>query len=99
MRDSITFNPFLKTKLVGVLAASFLKAGGDYSKIYNDYKHRLESRDDWKEESKGHRHNAALRYMIKMFLADLYNVARPLAGLPVAPTYQEEKLGRKHSAA
>lgn len=98
-KQSITFNPFLKTKLVGVLAASFLRAGNEkYAKIYNDYKHRLECREDLKETTKGHRHNMALRYMVKMFLVDLYVAWRPIVGLPVAATYQEAKLGHKHTA-
>lgn len=45
-RDSVTFNPFLKTKLMGVLAPSILRAGATnnpYRAIYDGYKHRLES--------------------------------------------------------
>jgi len=43
-RMSITFNPFLRTKLLGVLAPSFLRAGDNkYSKIYYDYRTRLEN--------------------------------------------------------
>ncbi len=45
-KDGITFNPFLKTKLVGVLATCFLKQSPDeckYRKIYDDYKRRLEN--------------------------------------------------------
>lgn len=99
-RDSITFNPFLKTKLVGVLAGSIIKAGeGPYSKIYYDYKHRLENRPDWADTTKGHRHRAAVRYMIKMLLRDLYEVWRRLEGLPVAPPYSEAKLGIVHRKA
>lgn len=44
-KKGIRFNPFLKTKLVGVLASSFLKQPADdckYRKVYDDYKHRLE---------------------------------------------------------
>ena len=102
VKKGITFNPFLKTKLTGVLGASFLKQSPDkcvYRKIYDDYKHRLEHMDAHKEKSKGHRHNMAIRYMIKMFLIDLYNEWRPLEGLPVAPTYTEAKLGKVHNKA
>ena len=101
-KKGITFNPFLKTKLTGVLGASFLKQSPDkcvYRKIYDDYKHRLEHMDAHKEKSKGHRHSMAVRYMIKMFLIDLYNEWRPLEGLPVAPTYSEAKLGKVHKIA
>lgn len=98
-RVGITFNPFLKTKLVGVLASSFLRAGENpYSVIYNNYKHRLENHDKHKEKSKGHRHNMAMRYMIKRFLCDLYVAWRTLEGLSVATDYHEGKLGHKHAA-
>jgi len=101
-KKGITFNPFLKTKLVGVLGSSFIKQSPDkceYRKIYDDYKHRIENMDAHKEKSKGHRHNMAVRYMIKMFLIDLYNEWRKLEGLPVAPTYTEAKLGKVHGKA
>lgn len=101
-KRGITFNPFLKTKLVGVLGSSFLKQSPDkceYRKVYDDYKHRLEHMDAHKEKSKGHRHNMAIRYMIKMFLIDLYNEWRALEGLPVAPTYAEAKLHKVHGKA
>ena len=55
----ITFNPFLKTKLVGVLGSSFIKQSAakcPYRKIYDDYKHRLEHSPAHAEKSKGHRH-------------------------------------------
>jgi hypothetical protein len=100
-RKSITFNPFLKTKLVGVLAPSFIKQGlaCPYRKVYDDYKHRLENHPGWIDRTKGHRHAAAMRYMIKIFLRDLYIEWRTLEGLPVAPTYQESKLGHVHGEA
>ena len=101
-RVGITFNPFLKTKLIGVLGSSFLKQSPDrceYRKVYDNYKHRLEHMDIHKEKSKGHRHNMAIRYMIKIFLIDLYKNWRALEGLPVAPSYAEAKLGKVHGKA
>lgn len=99
-RKSITHNPFLKTKLVGVLGSSFLRTGNaTYRPIYDNYKHRLEHRPDWAERSKGHRHNAAIRYMIKMFLIDLHREWRAMEGLPVTAPYHETKLRLVHSAA
>jgi len=96
-RKSITFNPFLKTKLMGVLAGSFLKSGNEkYTKIYHDYKTRLENHPKWMEVSRGHRHMAAMRYMVKLFIVDLYREWRTLEGLPVSLTYQEAKLGHVH---
>lgn len=113
-RVGITFNPFLKTKLMGVLAPSFLRVGENkYRTIYLDYKHRLEHHstygthnDEFRKETfstqgKGyaptlHRHNMALRYMIKQFLVDLHCAWRALEGLPVAAPYAAAKLGYTH---
>ena len=101
MKKSITFNPFLKTKLLGVLAPSFIKQGDKcpYRKVYDGYKHRLENHPNWQDKTKGHRHAAAMRYMVKVFLVDLYREWRTLENLPVAPTYQESKLGHTHGEA
>lgn len=99
IKKGITFNPFLKTKLIGVLGSSFLRAGENkYSTIYKDYKNRLENHPNHTEKSKGHRHNMAVRYMVKMFLIDLYAAWRELEGLEVAEPYHVAKLGLKHHA-
>ena len=113
-RKGITFNPFLKTKLVGVLGTSFLKQPADkcvYRELYDNYKHRMENHTKWgtandgeKDEnghavtSKGRRHNMAVRYAVKRFLADLYRAWRTIEGLPVEPEYHEAKLGHRHVA-
>jgi hypothetical protein len=95
-RNSITFNPFLKTKLIGVLGTSFLRSQGQYSKIFYDYRDRLENSPKHQDKTPGHRKNMAIRYMIKMFLKDLWVAWRTLEGLPVTPDYAEAKLGLKH---
>lgn len=97
-RQSITFNPFLKTKLY-LLGECFLKCGSPYRAIYDNYKHRIENMPKHQDKTKLHRHNMAMRYMIKQFLVDLYNAWRPLEKLPVAPTYGEAKLGMVHGVA
>ncbi len=84
-------------------------------KYYYPYKTRLEQEENtvteiskagakpkdvaWKDAKKAHRDRAAKRYMIKMFLRDLYIAWREIEGLPVRPSYQEEYLGKKHDAA
>lgn len=93
----ITFNPFLKTKMVGVLGTVFIKVGGKYREIYDGYKHRLENHPKHANKTKGHRHAMAIRYMMKEFLADLWTTWRKFEGLPVRPSYAEEKLGLVHS--
>ncbi len=95
----ITFNPWLKTKLIGVLASSFLRAGENpYSEVYRDYKNRIENHEAHIEKTKGHRHNMAMRYMIKIFLVDLHIAWRGIAGLSVSKSYCEGKLGKVHKA-
>jgi hypothetical protein len=96
-RLSITFNPFLKTKLIGVLGTSFLRSGSQYAQVYYDYKNRLENHPKYKDVSKAHRHNMAIRYMIKMFLKDMWVFWRKAEGLEVTPSYAEAKLGIVHS--
>ncbi|RPH38336.1 hypothetical protein EHM92_00195 [bacterium] len=112
-RVGITFNPVLKTKLLGVLGPSFLKAGNEkYAKIYYDYRNRLENHPKYKDggtaptkssngkkmpSAKSHRHDMATRYMVKMFLIDLYAAWREFEGLEVSKPYHEEKLGIVHS--
>jgi len=97
------FNQWLRTKLIGVLAGSFIKSQSPYAlEYYYPYKTRLEQSEKkigdkmWSEESKGHRDNAAKRYMVKMFIKDLYVAWRTLEGLEVRPSYQEEYLGHIH---
>jgi hypothetical protein len=91
------FNKRLRTAMVGVLADGFIKAQSPYAlNYYYPYKHRLANEEGWSSESPGHRDRAAKRYMIKMFLKDLYVAWRTLEGLPVRKPYQEEYLGHKH---
>lgn len=151
LRDSITFNPFLKTKLIGVAGTSFLRAGismvdgkkvgavrrlelakeegfdpkdyaemdedqaviiylrakghtvvvepSPYAVIYNNYKNRLKNDPRHAEKTDLHKHNMAIRYMVKRFLVDLYNKWRALEGLVVAPEYSEGVLGKVHGVA
>lgn len=47
----------------------------------------------WKEAKPSHRHGAALRAIVKHFLADYWLVGRTLKGLPTRTLYVEEKLG------
>lgn len=99
----LPYNKFLKTKLLGVLADSFIKSRSPYTEYYYNMKERLANSEKdykegkpWKEESKMHINMAARRYMVKMFLADYYKASREILGLPVRPPYQEEYLGHVH---
>lgn len=102
----LPYNAFLKTKLMGVLAGCMLKANSQYRIYYDNMRERLSNSDKpvngnperkWKDETKAHINMASQRYMIKMFLQDLYGVWRQLEGLPARKPYQEEYLGHVSS--
>ena len=99
----ITFNPILKTKLIGVLGSSFIKSAKTkdgtmvgYGKIYYDYKNRLNNRVDADKLTTAHKHNMAIRYAVKQFVRDLWIAWRTYEGLEVGePYYEVAKLGHK----
>ena len=95
----ISFNPFLKTKLIGVLGSSFVKTNGVYREVYDNYKHRISNMPAHAEKSKGHINNMAIRYTVKRFLVDLYFNWRTMEGLPVADEYSKAKLKMTHGKA
>lgn len=102
------YNQRLRKALVGVLAPGFIMSKSHYAlEYYYPYKARLQQEENpvgggektkpWRDVSDGHRDRAARRYMIKMFLKDLYQIWRGLEGLPVREPYQEEYLGHKRA--
>ena len=103
----LPYNKFLKTKLLGVMADCFIKCKSPYTEYYYNMKTRLEQSEKpvngdpskhWKDETSAHRNNYARRYMVKIFLIDLYRNWREIEGLPVRDLYMEEYLGKKHNA-
>lgn len=96
IKKGLTYNPKLKSKLIGVLASGMIKAKDPvYTKIYYDYKLRLENHPKHKEKSAAHRNNMALRYMIQKFLSNLWVYWRELEGLEVTLPYEVDKLGMR----
>lgn len=95
-KRSITYNPILKTKLMGVLTGCLLKAKDPtYSAIYYDYRARLDNKEKTKDYTAGRKNMMAQRYMIKQFLRNLYVSWRTLEGLEVYDSYEVDKLGNK----
>lgn len=103
-------NKRLRTILY-TMADSQIKGRGPYREVYDRTKERLaksekivKSRNTqgkliecmWKDAKPGHRHGAALRKIMKHFLADYWMVGRTLMGLPVSPLYPEAILGGNH---
>ena len=96
IKKGLTYNPKLKSKLIGVLASGMIKAKDPvYTKIYYDYKLRLENHPKHREKSAAHRNNMALRYMIQKFLSNLWVYWRTLEGLEVTQPYEVDKLGMR----
>jgi hypothetical protein len=95
--EKLPYNAWLRTKLCGVLGGVLMKLDSPFRKFYDDYKARKQAAG-WGIND-GHRHNAAIRYMVKMVLLELHKEWRTFEGLPLRPSYQEEYLGHTHHAA
>ena len=67
--------------------------------MYYDYKQRLENHPNHKNKTQAHKHNMALRFIVKQFLVALYTNWRKLEGLPVSLPYSEGVLGKIHGVA
>lgn len=91
-KKSLGYNPFLKKKLMGVLAPSFLRSGSDYRDFYDKYKHRKDTDPDC-DWSDGHLHMASQRFMVKQFLLDCHLKWRDLKDLTVPLPYHAAKQG------
>lgn len=102
-------NKTLRTALYNT-ASSMIKCRSVYRDVYDNEKAKLEASErivktrntqgkmietEWKNAKPSHRHGAAMRKMIKHFLADFWYVWRTLEGLDTRPLYVEEKLGHK----
>lgn len=87
--ERIYYNTALKTILYK-LATSFMRSKSPYSDEYYRAREFYENEREW---TKAHCHRAALRKMIKMFLAHLWIHWRTLEGLPTRSLYVIDKLG------
>ncbi len=77
------------------VAVSFLKSNSPYRAVYDAAKeHYQATQPEWTD---GHRHMAALRKMVKVFLAHLWETWRALENLPIRPLYVMEYLGHTHT--
>lgn len=101
-------NKTLRTILYNTAVSMMKNRDCQYRAVYDQTKARLEASEKivktrntqgnlvelpWKDTKPSHRHGAALRAMIKHFLADYWLVGRTLKGLPTRTLYVEEKLG------
>lgn len=108
-KRGITYNNYLRSKLIGVLGPCILKLSRTkledgtslptgYAKAYYDYRHRIENRpvNGDKPLTPRHIHNMAIRYMVKQFIRDFWIVWRKYEGYDIGqPYYEVAKLGMK----
>lgn len=102
-------NKTLRTMLY-TTAESFIKSRNVYRDVYDREKAKLENSEKktwtrntkgkweyvmWKETKKSHRHGAAIRKMLKHFLADWWYVHRKVEGLETPELYVVDKMGHK----
>lgn len=101
-------NKTLRTMLWNMANSMMKNRKCPYREVYDNTKIRLSLSENlvktrntqgvliecaWKDTKPSHRHGAALRAMVKHFLADYWMVGRTLKGLPTRTLYVEEKLG------
>lgn len=100
-------NKTLRTTLY-TMADSMIRTGSVYRGVYDNEKFKLSNsllitktyntegklvEAAWKDTKPSHRHGAAIRKMIKHFLADFWYVWRTLEGLPTPDLYVEARMG------
>ncbi len=96
----LPYNKYLKMCCLGKIATQLMMAGNEkYVAIYEGAKNFYMTNPKWEGESKLHCHRAAIRKMMKQFLADYYAFLRPLYGLEARVPYAEEKMGIVHHFA
>ena len=74
------------------MGVNLIKAGPNekYNRCYTEYKLKLERRDTGEALTPVHKHNMALRYMVKQFIRDMWVVWRNLAGYDTGEPYQNK---------
>ncbi len=110
---SITYNPYLKAKMMAGLAPSMIRLKTPrYKQIYDDFKLRMQNHEKYgmhmdkvkRPNGKGfmssglRREMQARGYMIKQFFIELYSAWKDYENLPKKLPYHEAKLGMKHTS-
>lgn len=91
--EKLHYNRRLKSTLY-LVGTSFLRSNSPYREIYDSAKeYYVANRPDW---TKLHRHRAAMRKMIKVYLSHLWEVWRKMDGLPTRELWVIEHAGHQH---
>jgi hypothetical protein len=88
--EKASFNRDLKTAC-WLVARSMIRLNSPYRAVYDEARRRYdETRPDW---TNGHKHNAALGKMIKVWLSHVWLRWRELEGLPITNPYVHDIMG------
>lgn len=91
--EKLHYNKRLKTTCY-LIATSFMRCSSPYRDIYDEAReHYDKAQPEW---TKGHKHNASLRKMIKIFLQHLWLTWREVAGLPTSGPYVYDVMNHTH---
>lgn len=94
--EKLHYNKRLKTACY-LVGTSFLRTGSPYRSVYDDARLYYEAnRPEW---TKAHQHQAAMRKMIKMFLAHLWLHWRTVENLPTRDLWVMDYGGHAHYRA
>lgn len=93
MANSMTKNRACPYRDVYDRTKARLEVSEKVVKTRNNQGHAVEV--PWKDAMKSHRHGAALRAVMKHFLADYWMVGREIAGMDTRPLYVEQVLGHQ----
>jgi len=89
----LPYNKRLKTTM-WLVAGAFLKSDSPYRVVYDEARVLYDrTHPEW---VKGHKHNAALRKMTKLFLSHLWAAWREIKGLPVTSAYIDKDRQGNH---
>ncbi len=91
--EKLHYNKRLKTTCY-LIATSFMRCSSPYRDIYDEAReHYDKTQPEW---TKGHKHNASLRKMIKIFLQHLWLTWREVAGLSTSGPYVHDVMSHTH---
>lgn len=86
--EKIDYHPKLRALCIGIIGKNFVRLKSSYRQLYDEKKKYYEQNRDWK---KGHRHNAAIRFMVKQFLKELWLKWRELERLSITSPHSQDK--------
>lgn len=84
----IDYYPKLKSLCLGIIGQNFIRLNSPYRHFYDEKKNFYEKNREW---LKLHRHRAAMRYMVKMFLKNLWLEWRRLEDLPITEAHPQDQ--------